>query len=50
MHAVAAGAFFFGFNYLTMHASLETSLMWAAVTAVAAALLAWTQSKRMGGK
>lgn len=47
LNSIGAAAFFFTFNYLALKTSLETSLLWAAVTAVAAAWLAWSQARRM---
>jgi hypothetical protein len=46
MHAVAAAAIFFTFQRYGMGATLETSALWAAVGAVAAAALAWSQHRR----
>ena len=48
MHAVAAAVIFFVFQRYGMAASVETSALWAAVGAVAAAALAWSQSRRVG--
>jgi hypothetical protein len=45
LHAVAAAAFFFVQRY-TLHASLETSLLWALVLGGCAAGLAYRQSNR----
>ena len=46
LHAVAAAAFFFVLQRYTLHASLETSLLWALVLGGGAAGLAYTQSNR----
>ena len=46
LHTVAAAAFIFLLQRYTLHASLETSLLWALVFGGCAAGLAYTQSKR----
>lgn len=46
LHTVAAAAFIFLLQRYTLHASLETSLVWALVFGGCAAGLAYTQSKR----
>lgn len=46
LHALAAAAFFFVLQYVAMRASLETSLAWSGFMAVAAAAIAYTQSRR----
>jgi hypothetical protein len=46
MHAAVAGGFFFFLQRYGLHQSMETSLLWAAVFAAVAAVLAWTQGRR----
>ncbi len=46
VHALAAGAFFFCFQYLLMAQPLDTSTIWAIAGAAAAACLAWMQHRR----
>ncbi len=46
MHTVMAGGFFFFLQYYGLHQSMETSLLWAAIFAAVAAMLAWTQGRR----
>jgi len=46
LHAVGAAAFGFVLQYFALAATLETSVLWAAIFAVAAAGLAWHQSRR----
>jgi hypothetical protein len=46
LHTVAAAAFIFVLQRYTLHASLETSLLWALVLGGCAAGLAYTQSNR----
>jgi hypothetical protein len=48
LHALAAAAIFFAFQRYALAATLETSALWAAVGAVAAAGLAWSQNRRVG--
>jgi len=48
LHALAAAAIFFAFQRYALGATLETSALWAAVGAVAAAALAWSQHRRGG--
>jgi hypothetical protein len=43
-HTVAAGIFVFTLQYFGLKQSLDSSLLWAAVFAVAAAGLAWKQT------
>ena len=45
MHAFAAAAIFFVFQRYALGATPETSALWAAVGAVAAAVLAWSQHR-----
>lgn len=45
-HAALAGVFFFVLQRYAMGETLETSLLWGAFFAAAAALLAWHQSRR----
>ena len=45
-HAAGAAAFFFVLQHYIMHETVETSLLWAGSLAVAAALLAWSQTRR----
>lgn len=45
-HAAAAGAFFFVLQRFVLRESLNVSFLWAAFFAVAAAALAWHQSRR----
>jgi hypothetical protein len=44
LHATIAAVFFFVLQRFGFGQSLETSLLWAAFFAIAAALLAWQQS------
>ncbi len=46
LHTVAAGAFIFTLQRYALNASLESSLLWAAVLAACAAGLAYSQSNR----
>ena len=46
LHTVAAIAFFFTLQRFGLKASLDTSLLWAAVGGVIAAWLAWQQGSR----
>ena len=46
MHAVAAAAFIFLLQRYALHASLESSLLWAIVLGGCAAGLAYSQSNR----
>ena len=46
MHAGAAGVFFFVLQRFGLNQSVETSLMWGVGLAIAAAGLAWSQSRR----
>lgn len=48
VHAVAAAVIFFAFQRYGLGATVETSALWAAVGAVAAAVLAWSQHRRGG--
>jgi hypothetical protein len=48
MHALAAAAIFFAFQRYGLGATTETSILWAAVGAVGAAALAWSQRRRGG--
>ena len=45
-HAVMAGMFIFGLQRFVLQQSLETAGLWTAVFGVAAAVLAWTQTRR----
>lgn len=45
-HAAMAGVFFFVLQHFVLKESVETSLLWAAFFAAAAAILAWVQSRR----
>lgn len=45
MHAAAAAAFFFVLQRFLMKESMEISLLWSAVGAVGAALLAWYHTR-----
>jgi hypothetical protein len=47
-HALAAGAFFFVFQYLMMGQPIDTSVIWGLAGGAAAALLAWMQHRRGG--
>ena len=44
--AILAGVFFYIFQAAILNASPETSLVWSIVMAIAAAVLAWSQSQR----
>ena len=44
-HAAMAGAFIFGLQHFVLKQSLESAGLWAAVFCIAAALLAWKQTK-----
>lgn len=44
VHTAAAGIFVFALQYLGLKQNLDSSLLWAAVFAVAAAGLAWKQT------
>ena len=46
LHAVGGAVFGFALQYFALGASLETSVLWAAAFGLAAAGLAWHQSKR----
>ena len=45
VHAAVAGVFIFGLQRFGLNQSLGTAGLWAAVFCVAAALLAWKQTK-----
>ncbi len=45
-HAAMAGVFIFALQHWALKQSLETAALWAAVFCVAAAGLAWSQTKR----
>ncbi len=44
VHGLVAGVLFFLLQRFGLHQSMETSLLWAAFFAAAAAWLAWSQS------
>jgi hypothetical protein len=46
VHALAAGAFMFFLQTLALQAPTGTGLTWAVIFGLAAAMLAWHQSKR----
>ena len=46
LHTLAAAAFIFALQRFVLHASLETSLLWALMLGGCAAGLAYTQSNR----
>ena len=45
-HAAMAGVFIFALQHFVLKQSFETAGLWAAVFCVAAAALAWNQTKR----
>ena len=46
LHTLAAAVFIFALQHFLLHASLETSLLWALMLGGCAAGLAYTQSNR----
>jgi hypothetical protein len=46
LHTLAAAVFIFALQRFVLHASLETSLLWALILGGCAAGLAYTQSNR----
>lgn len=44
--AVTAAVFFFVLQVFVLNASIETGLQWAAVAAIGAACIAWSQAHR----